>query len=55
MMGLPFDKIFDHVHTCNLQKQRGVGPRGNAIDAIKPEGWVPPEQGIAKLLEDYLG
>lgn len=54
MMGLPFEKIFDHVHNCNMKKRRGVGSRGNAIDAIKPDGWQPPNQGIAKLLEDCL-
>lgn len=54
MMGLPFDKIFDHVHTCNMKKQKGVTSRGNAIDAMKPVGWQPPDQGIAKILEDAL-
>jgi predicted HAD superfamily Cof-like phosphohydrolase len=54
MMGLPLDKIFTHVHNCNMKKVRGVGTRGNAIDAVKPEGWQPPNQGIAKLLEDHL-
>lgn len=54
MMGLPFDKIFNHVHSCNMNKKRGMTARGNAIDAVKPPGWVAPEQGIAKLLEDYL-
>ena len=54
MMGLPFEKIFDHVHNCNMKKQRGIGPRGNVIDAIKPPGWQPPNQGIAKILEDSL-
>lgn len=54
MMGLPLDKIFDHVHNCNMRKVRGVGSRGNAIDAVKPPGWAPPNQGIAKLIEDHL-
>ncbi len=54
MMGLPMDKIFDHVHNCNMKKMKGIGVRGNAIDAVKPPGWVAPEQGIAKLLEDAL-
>lgn len=55
MMGIPFDKIFDHVHNCNMRKVRGMTSRGNAIDAVKPPGWVPPNQGIAKILEDHLG
>ena len=53
-MGIPLDKIFNHVHECNMKKRRGVTSRGNAIDAVKPEGWVAPNQGIAKLLEDHL-
>jgi predicted HAD superfamily Cof-like phosphohydrolase len=54
MMGIPFEKIFSHVHNCNMKKQRGVTVRGNAIDAIKPPGWVRPNEGIAKILEDDL-
>lgn len=54
MMGLPMDKIFNHVHNCNMLKKKGITSRGNAIDAIKPEGWVAPQQGIAKILEDVL-
>lgn len=53
-MGLPLEKIFDHVHNCNMKKQRGRTTRGNDVDAIKPDGWVSPNQGIAKLLEDAL-
>lgn len=54
MMGLPFEKIFSHVHNCNMQKQRGMTSRGNAIDAIKPPGWQAPNTGIAKILADSL-
>jgi predicted HAD superfamily Cof-like phosphohydrolase len=54
MMGIPFDKIFQHVHNCNMKKRKGVTSRGNAIDAVKPEGWQPPNQGIAKIIEDHL-
>jgi predicted HAD superfamily Cof-like phosphohydrolase len=50
MMGLPFQEIWDHVHRANMQKERGITKRGNAVDAIKPEGWVAPEAGIAALL-----
>jgi predicted HAD superfamily Cof-like phosphohydrolase len=53
-MGIPMDKIFEHVHNCNMKKQRGQTTRGNDVDAIKPPGWIPPNQGIAKLLEDAL-
>jgi predicted HAD superfamily Cof-like phosphohydrolase len=54
MMGIPFDKIFNHVHNCNMKKIRGTTSRGNAVDAQKPPGWVSPNQGIAKILEDDL-
>jgi predicted HAD superfamily Cof-like phosphohydrolase len=54
MMGIPMDAIFQHVHNCNMKKVSGIGPRGNKIDAIKPEGWVKPNGGIAKLLGDSL-
>jgi predicted HAD superfamily Cof-like phosphohydrolase len=53
-MGIPMDRIFEHVHNCNMKKVRGRTTRGNDVDAIKPAGWVPPNQGIAKLLEDAL-
>jgi predicted HAD superfamily Cof-like phosphohydrolase len=54
MMGIPFEKIFAHVHNCNMQKKRGVTSRGNAIDAVKPPGWQSPNTGIAKILADSL-
>lgn len=50
-----FDDIFEVVMTANMQKKIGVkkGREGfNASDAIKPEGWVPPEATIAKILAD---
>jgi predicted HAD superfamily Cof-like phosphohydrolase len=50
MMGLPFQEIWDHVHRANMQKVKGVTKRGNDIDAVKPEGWIAPEAGIAALL-----
>lgn len=42
-MGLPFEEGFNRVHEANMQKLRGVGPRGYANDVIKPEGWVAPD------------
>jgi len=42
MMGLPWQELWDDVHRANMAKERGVGKRGNAVDLIKPEGWVPP-------------
>lgn len=50
-----FDTIFEIVMSANMAKKIGVkkGREGfGAADAIKPEGWVPPEELIAKVLED---
>lgn len=49
-MGLPMNGIWQAVHSANMKKQRGITKRGNKIDAIKPEGWVGPEQAIAALI-----
>jgi len=49
-MGLPFQAIWDTVHSKNMQKVRGITKRGNKHDAVKPEGWVGPEQAIAALI-----
>lgn len=44
---------FDAVHRANMEKKVGVqhkrGGEG-VIDAVKPEGWVGPEEKIAKIL-----
>ena len=47
-------KCFNVIHTANMQKQQGVQEKrgGKAIDAVKPEGWIPPEQQIRKILEE---
>lgn len=53
MMGLPAETVaasWDAIQRANMRKQRGVGPRGNAIDAIKPPGWTGPEPDIARAL-----
>jgi hypothetical protein len=49
-MGLPFEQIWQVVHDANMKKRRGMTKRGNAIDAVKPEGWVAPEPAIAALI-----
>ena len=54
MMKLPIEAIFDHVHDCNMKKLLGTTKRGNKVDAVKPDGWVGPEQGIAKLIGDAI-
>lgn len=50
MMGLPFEDIWRAVQSANMNKRRGITKRGNAIDAVKPEGWVGPEAAIARAL-----
>ena len=49
-MGIPFQAIWDVVHSANMKKVRGITKRGNKHDAVKPEGWVGPEQAIAALI-----
>jgi predicted HAD superfamily Cof-like phosphohydrolase len=43
---------FDAVHTANMTKRRGAqAKRGNVeADAVKPNGWVSPEEGIKRIL-----
>ena len=53
-MGLPFQAIWDHVHRANMRKVKGETKRGNSIDARKPEGWVPPEAGIAAIILEAI-
>lgn len=55
-MGLTADQINDcgmAVHSANMEKKLGVVPkRGNPLgDAVKPEGWIGPEERIAEILE----
>ena len=50
LMGIPFQAIWDVVHSANMKKVRGITKRGNKHDAVKPEGWVGPEQAIAAIL-----
>lgn len=49
-MGIPFQAIWDVVHSANMKKVRGITKRGNKNDAAKPAGWVGPEQAIAAIL-----
>jgi len=53
-MGLPFQAIWEHVHRANMRKVKGDTKRGNKVDAMKPEGWVPPEAGIAALILEQI-
>lgn len=50
MMGVPVQECWDAVQHANMSKVKGVGKRGNKIDAIKPDGWVGPEAIIHAAL-----
>lgn len=55
-MGLTAQEIDDcceAVHNANMEKKRGVNAKRaveGAADAVKPEGWVSPEERIAAIL-----
>lgn len=52
-MGLSREQVrqcFTAIHTANMAKKRGDKGRGTDEDAIKPEGFVPPEEVIATIL-----
>ena len=51
MMGIPFDQVFKVVHAANMQKMRGITKRGMVYDAVKPDGWVGPEEQIDSILK----
>ena len=55
MLGIPFDEVFKVVHAANMQKQRGMTKRGMLYDAVKPAGWVGPEEQIETILKRALG
>jgi predicted HAD superfamily Cof-like phosphohydrolase len=46
-------KCFQTIHASNMLKKTGTQLKrgGKAIDAVKPPGWVPPEEVIAKILK----
>jgi predicted HAD superfamily Cof-like phosphohydrolase len=56
-MGLTPDQIVEiqtAVHEANMEKKLGVVAKrgdGSAADAVKPEGWIPPEGRIEAILD----
>lgn len=51
------NKIFSAIHDANMTKKKGKKQRDNGsheLDAIKPEGWVSPEERIATILDRYV-
>lgn len=53
MMGLPWDELWDDVQRANMAKVRGISHRGNLVDCVKPEGWVPPRTKDILYLAGY--
>jgi len=48
-----YQKIFEIVHAANMSKKPGVkeGREGfDAVDAVKPEDFVSPEDAIMRIL-----
>lgn len=45
------EKCMTVIHEANMAKRKGVTDRGHSNDAIKPEGWVSPEEKIADILD----
>lgn len=42
------------VHSANMEKKLGINARrgdGSAADAVKPQGWVGPEERISAILD----
>lgn len=51
------DKCASAVHDANMQKKLGVNAKravDGAADAVKPEGWLPPEERIEAILDEQL-
>lgn len=59
-LGLPPEAISEivlAVHEANMTKKKGtVAHRATdgAVDAVKPNGWIPPEERIGQILDKYL-
>lgn len=53
-IGLTSDQALECIHAvmdANFEKKAGVKPgREGAADAVKPEGWVGPEERIKEIL-----
>ena len=54
IMNLPADSIWRAVHEANMRKVSGPTKRGNKYDAMKPPGWVGPENAIAEAIGEAI-
>ncbi len=51
------DAVEQAVHDANMEKKLGVNAHrgdGSAADAVKPQGWVPPEERISALMDEQM-
>lgn len=48
-MGVNPIEAFEPVHEANMQKIRGTTKRGHGFDAVKPDGWTPPDLSRALI------
>lgn len=58
-LGLTADQIrraMDAVHDCNVQKKAGQNAKRatGAADAVKPDGWVGPEEKIRAIIMETI-
>lgn len=57
LTSVTIDTCEQAVHDANMEKKLGVNARrgdGSAADAVKPQGWVGPEERIAKVLDAQM-
>lgn len=47
-----FERAFDIIMKCNMKKKPGNKGRGSDEDAIKPPGWIGPEEKIKLILNN---
>ncbi len=50
MMGLPWQALWDVVHTANMRKVRRASLTGDHRDVVKPPGWAAPEPALLQAL-----
>lgn len=54
-MGLPWRQLWNEVQRANMDKERGIGKRGQKVDCIKPEGWEGPKIELVLAEAGYTG
>lgn len=49
LMGIDWEAHWREVHRANMRKRLGITKRDFSEDAVKPEGWTPPDHN--RILE----